>query len=172
MKKPHNTLIFIFLILFTFTIACKDSKKESEEEINVTEENVIVFGEAILDENDPSVWIYDYDADIPVKNREVIKDTLSLQEWVDFFNAQNEKVHLEFLKHNGDTLFVKIPESTVLTQQMGTAGADGYLSIATYTLTESQLVNFVHFDFEEGDHAMPGVYSRQYYIDRNKERFK
>lgn len=172
MKNYYNSFKFIMLVLFTFTIACKDSKKESEEKIRVMEENTIFFGEAIIDQNDPSVWIYDYDADIPVKNREVLKDTLSLEQWVDFFNAQNDKVHLEFVKLNGDTLFVKISDSAVLTQQMGTAGADGYLSIATYTLTESQLVNFVHFDFEEGDHAMPGVYSRQYYIDRNKERFK
>jgi len=172
MKKINNSFLFSVLILFTFTFACKDSNKESEEEILVHEENTTIFSDAIIDENDPSIWIYDYDADIPVKNREVLRDTLSSKQWIDFLNDQNEKVRLEYIKQNGDTLFVIIPESTVLTQQMGTTGADGYLSVATYTLTESKQVNFVHFDFKEGDHVMPGVYSRQFYIDRNKERFK
>ncbi len=172
MKKLNNFLKFIILILFTFTIACIDSKKENEEDILLLEEDTTDVEEAIIDENDPSVWIYDYDADIPVKNREVHKDDFSVEQWIDFLNANNEKVQLEFVKQSGDTLFVKIPESAVLTQQMGTTGADGYLSVATYTLTEFPGVNYVHFDFEEGDHAMPGIYSRQYYVDRNKERFK
>ncbi len=169
MIKSNNILSISILIMFTLTIACKDSDKKNEMEIK---ENTTIFGDAIIDENDPSIWIYDYDADIPVKNREVLRDTLSAKQWIDFLNDQNEKVRLEYIKQNGDTLFVIIPESTALTQQMGTTGADGYLSVATYTLTESKQVNFVHFDFQDGDHAMPGVYSRQYYIDRNKERFK
>ena len=52
--------------------------------------------------------------------------------------------------------------------QRGTTGADDYMSTTTFTLTELKNIKYVNYDFEEGDHAMPGTYSRQYYIDRNK----
>jgi hypothetical protein len=55
-----------------------------------------------------------------------------------------------------------------ITQQMGTSGADDYMTTTTFTLTELKGIKYVNFDFEEGDHAVPGTYSRQYYIDRNK----
>jgi hypothetical protein len=34
------------------------------------------------------------------------------------------------------------------------------MAIATYTLTEMAGIKYVHYDFEEGDHAEPGTYSR------------
>lgn len=152
-------------------VSCKDSNQESEDEADEDSPQTIVYSKAAIDETDPALWIYDYDADIPLKNWEIKELSNTPQEWIDFLNAQNKRVHLEYSKQSGDTLFVKINESTFLTQRMGTTGADAYLSVATYTLTESENVNYVHFDFEEGDHAIPGTYSRQYYIDRNKERF-
>jgi hypothetical protein len=171
MKKHKPILYFATLLMFSFLISCKDSEKETEEALDEDSIQTIVYGKALIDESDPALWIYDYNADIPLKNREVEEMHITHEEWIDFLNAQNENVYMEFFKHSGDTLFIKIVESTFLTQQMGTAGADAYLSVATYTLTESKNVNYVHFDFEEGDHAIPGTYSRQYYIDRNKERF-
>jgi len=42
---------------------------------------------------------------------------------------------------------------------------------ATFTLTELEGVEFVDFDFKVGDHAVPGTYSRQQFLDeimRNK----
>ncbi len=51
---------------------------------------------------------------------------------------------------------------------MGTTGADDYMSTTTFTLTELRGIKYVNFAFEEGDHAVPGTYSRKYYIDRNK----
>jgi len=35
------------------------------------------------------------------------------------------------------------------------------MATATYTLTEAKGINYVDFDFEEGDHAVPGTYSRE-----------
>jgi hypothetical protein len=172
MKIFHLILFVTLLIVLSFFISCKDSKKEDQEEIILDNELSEVFSKAAIDETNPGVWIYDYDADIPIKNREILQTSITSEEIIDFLNSHNENVFLEFSKHSGDTLFVKIKESTFLTQQMGSAGADGYLSLATYTLTEAENVNYVHFDFKEGDHAIPGTYSRQYYIDRNKERFQ
>lgn len=171
MKINHPILYFSIALLFIVFVSCKDSNKEIIEETTEDSTQKIVYSKALIDESDSALWIYDYNTDIPLKNWEIKEMNISPKEWIDFINAQNKNVYMEFSEHSGDTLYVKIKESTFLTQQMGSAGADAYLSVATYTLTESKNVNYVHFDFEEGDHAIPGTYSRQYYIDRNKERF-
>jgi hypothetical protein len=168
MKIKSTLLFFIFLGVLTGFYSCKDSEKEGDVEF---EEDVDLV-DTIKDENNPAIWVYDYNQDIPVKNRDVLKENFAAKDGIDFLNAQNENVQLVFSEIQGDTLFVTIPESTMLTQQMGTTGADEYLSVATFTLTEVETINYVHFEFIEGDHARPGTYNRQYYIDRNKKRFQ
>ena len=78
------------------------------------------------------------------------------------------KIHLDFVKISLDTIYVKINNSMFLTQQMGTTGADEYMSVTTFSLTELKGIKYVDYDFEEGDHANPGTYSRQDYLERNK----
>ncbi len=87
-------------------------------------------------------------------------DTLSAAGVITFQNTVYPNVQLEFAKTSGDTIFVKIPFSTFLTQQMGSSGASTYVASAVYNLTEIPGVRFVNFDFERGDHASPGTYSR------------
>lgn len=60
----------------------------------------------------------------------------------------------------GDTAHVKVTDHRQLTQEMGTTGATAYIQAITYTLTSLPGVEYVDFDFEAGDHAMPGKYSR------------
>lgn len=43
---------------------------------------------------------------------------------------------------------------------MGTTGAQAYLAELTYSMTEVPTVKYVNFDFQEGDHASPGVYQK------------
>lgn len=179
MKKFLNILKFTMLLFFTCTISCKDSQKKVPVEKPVEtydtkpvleSEDSVKYRKALL-----PVWEYNADpgVEMPVKLREIDTESTTAQELIDILNFQNEgKVYMKYLKLSGDTLYVKIDESAYLTQQMGTMGADAYLSVATYTLTELDYVNAVHFDFKEGNHAIPRAYSRQYYRDRNKERFQ
>jgi len=72
---------------------------------------------------------------------------------------------------------IEIINAEYLTQRMGSSGAQAYLAYVTYTLTENSGVKKVNFIFEEGDHAMPGIYSREdfpnYVIERkNNHRSK
>jgi hypothetical protein len=69
-----------------------------------------------------------------------------------------------FLGYSSDTLTVRIDEAGILTQQMGTYGADEFLKILTNALTEPDSIQYIKMDFEEGDHAVPGVYSRSDFI--------
>lgn len=60
---------------------------------------------------------------------------------------------------------VEVVDGEYLTQRMGTTGAHYYLTAATFSLTEAPGVRAVDFIFEEGDHAAPGVYTRESFKD-------
>ncbi len=60
---------------------------------------------------------------------------------------------------------VEIINAEYLTQRMGTSGAQNYLAASTYSLTETPGVRGVDFLFAAGDHAAPGVYTRESFKD-------
>jgi hypothetical protein len=60
---------------------------------------------------------------------------------------------------------VEIINAEYLTQRMGTSGAQNYLAAATYSLAETPGVRGVDFIFPAGDHAAPGVYTRESFKD-------
>jgi len=70
------------------------------------------------------------------------------------------EIGLQVDRTSNDTLFVRIVDASYLTQQMGSSGAQVYMMEATYAYTELPDVKVVHFDFAEGDHAIPGAYTR------------
>jgi hypothetical protein len=69
------------------------------------------------------------------------------------------KVKLLYVKKN--IASVEVINAGYLTQRMGSSGAQAYIASVTFTLTENPQIKKVNFIFEEGDHAMPGTYSRQ-----------
>ncbi len=78
-------------------------------------------------------------------------------------NALFEQSHLPravLKKIEGETAFIHIEEEQRLTQEMGSTGATAYLQALTYTLTSVASIKQVAFDFQAGDHATPGRYSR------------
>ncbi len=79
---------------------------------------------------------------------------------IDLLNQNNPDIHLDFIKISHDTIYVKIPDSQNLTDNMGDTGAENYLASATFTLTEIKNIKFVNIDMKAGDHAEPGVYKR------------
>ena len=72
---------------------------------------------------------------------------------------------VKLIKVENGAAFVQIINAEYLTQRMGSSGAQDYLASATYTLTENRQIKKVNFIFEEGDHAVPGVYTRQTFAD-------
>lgn len=170
MTKLPKT-VFIFIIV-TLAAACGDSETESTESQNSETKNTEIpdrLGFTSSPDSSP-IWIYDHEKSLPRQNRRVDSDTLQPQVLVDLINSTKggDTVRLELNGISNDTIFLKIHNGEILTQQMGSAGADDYLSTATFTLTELEKVKYVNFDFEIGDHASPGTYSREYYIDRHE----
>ncbi len=115
------------------------------------------------------IWKFEYDSARNemhiITQRSFGKDTLQPATVINFLNNNYPEVPLEFVKTSYDTIFTKISESEFLSQHMGSAGADFYLKAATYLLTDLKDVNYVSFQFPEGDHAVPGVYKRQDWED-------
>jgi hypothetical protein len=93
-------------------------------------------------------------------------DTLSVEGILSFFNNRYPNVQASFVKKSNDTIFLKIPDATYLTQQMGSTGPMIYFAEIVYTLTDTPGRVYVSFDFEEGDHASPATLSRQSFDDK------
>ncbi|MDD4645077.1 MAG: hypothetical protein PHY99_03730 [Bacteroidales bacterium] len=116
------------------------------------------------------IWDYDINTERIVQTAKVDQDTLTQEKLIGMINsAYHNKVLLDFLKISHDTIFIRIKDPEYLTQQMGTSGAFKFMVSVTFTLTELRGIEYVSFDFEEGDHASPGTYSRKYYQDWVKE---
>jgi len=91
-------------------------------------------------------------------NRSVEKSELSR---VSGDHVLSEVPKITLQKAEPPTVVVEIANDKYLTETMGSSGAQDYLAMATYTLTESPGIRSVEFVFPPGEHAMPGVYSRE-----------
>ena len=111
-------------------------------------------------------WTVEFDT---ISSNFYMKETNSvksrtLNQVIEMLNEQNPQIQIELGKTSNDTAYVIIENSDFLTQQCGTAGADSYLASVIYNLTEFKNIERVNFDFELGDHAVPGTYSKKDFI--------
>ncbi|MCD7971801.1 MAG: hypothetical protein LUG18_03920 [Candidatus Azobacteroides sp.] len=74
-------------------------------------------------------------------------------------------IDVSLIEIKTEYVHIAIPESDRLTQSSGTSGAMVTLATLVYTLTEHPVCNHLFLDFEEGDHAEPGIYSRADFLD-------
>jgi hypothetical protein len=108
----------------------------------------------------PSVWYFgEGEKPLPVKSYDHAKPTTLLAELNRRF-GQSKLPRADLIKIEGTVAYMRIVPDLQLTQTMGTTGATSYLQAVTYTLTSLPGIDAVDFDFEPGDHAMPGRYSR------------
>jgi len=157
--------ILLILCCSIFLINACNTSQQKDILTNETESEV----ETAIDssEVEPSleaIWEYHYNQqsnEFELKQlRTVNGENLTAETVETILNKTWPKVQIEFNRISIDTAFISIPNSEILTQQMGSAGAMGFMITTTYTFTELQGIKYVSFDFVEGDHAMPGVYGR------------
>lgn len=79
-------------------------------------------------------------------------------------NQLYPEIKVDYIKTVADTVFLKIDDADFLTQQMGSAGASVYLAGLVYNITELPGIQYVNINFEEGDHAQPGTFTRKTFI--------
>ncbi|NGM63872.1 hypothetical protein [Sphingobacterium sp. SGR-19] len=158
----------MFIGLLLLGIGCNQSTQQEGERCDQSD---TLLQDIDQPKEDPFVyvptevfWEYKYDTATldfrPVKVREVQPDSLTAEGIEAMINNTWPNVQVRYIETFGDTVYLEIPESTVLTQQMGTAGAQQFMVSTTYSFTELPHVRYVAFGFDEGDHAMPGVYHR------------
>jgi hypothetical protein len=132
----------------------------------VNEEKVELIERSIQTKEDGPVWVYDVMEDTVKQVRTISKDSLTVDKLISIINSEyNSRIRLDFKSVSNDTIYVQIKDSEYFTQRMGTSGADEFMISSTFTLTELPNIKFVNFEFEFGDHATPGTYSRKHYLD-------
>ena len=148
----------LILLACSLFVACNNkADKPAAEEDTTTVSEYIYSWQATLN---------DSTGKLEMKKQEMVgPDSLSPQAVINFLNNSNPNITLTFLKTSGDTIFIKIPDATYLTQQMGSTGPTMYFAAAVYNLTEIPGIRFASFDFEEGDHAQPGTFTRENFKD-------
>lgn len=164
MKKQLLILSAIFALLIA---ACRSNDKEKKPPVNEP-----------VQEHDSMTTTASADTAKAVINRSIIWSvqggeneklvapsdstlhTFSSRELVKMINDQYPDIHLDFVKISHDTIYVKVPNSNKLANELGDTGAEDYLAATTFTLTEIKNVKFVNIAMKPGNHAEPGVYSR------------
>lgn len=157
----------IFLLLSLAVIIACNNNASTE---NPSEDSLLSEEELMPEERLAWITVYDSlkNSYVLQQQRQVNADKLTPEALISDINATWENVKLEFRKISHDTLYVAIPQSDYLTQQMGSAGSSEYFATTTYNLTELKGIRFVHYDFKEGDHAQPGTYSRDSFKEFRK----
>ncbi len=165
MTKLKTLCALVGVSLF---FACNSNKNETvktppEQEVTdtVSSDNSVDSMRTII--NRSMIWTVQPQG--PEKQKLIAPDstqikTYSSAQLIDLLNKNYPDIHLDFVKISHDTIYVKIPDSKVLANQIGDTGAENYLASTTYTLTEMKDIHFVNIDMKAGDHAEPGVYKR------------
>ncbi len=161
----------ISLGLILLIIGCNPRQQEDRATDDINAKSEIGSESSVVYDPLEAIWGYDYNQqteEFELKQlRSVDNVTLTGETLEKIINKSWPAVQIKFIRTSNDTVFVSIPDSKVLTQQMGSAGAESFMISTSFSLTELEGINYVSFDFEEGDHARPGVYNRNSW-DRNK----
>ncbi|GGD27610.1 hypothetical protein [Flavobacterium orientale] len=158
--KTKLILFGLFLVL----LGCVKKQQDDSVVATVEESEAVSSEPSVVFDATAAIWTYDYNEQtqqLGLKQlRQVDNTTLTGKAIEEIINTSWPKVQVQFIRTSNDTAYVSIPNSTVLTQQMGSMGAESFMVTTTYSFTELKGIRYVSFDFEEGDHARPGVYDR------------
>ena len=165
MKKS----ISIFILLSTILFACTNNSDSKEEVIYESVQDTAAEPKmedpSLVIQNSPLLWKVELEKNTQIeklkKPAESKIQTMSTEEITNELNKEFDDIPLQLVKTSNDTAFVKITDSQKFTNRMGSTGAYNYMATVVYNLTEMKNIKFVNFDFTEGDHAVPGVFSRE-----------
>jgi hypothetical protein len=159
-----NSALVILSLLF---LSCNSNEKSNSNEdvqtLDTVYDTPVITGtdSTLFAKNQSLLWqVRDsngFKLSKPVKRG---INTMSANNIVDLINNNYDSIHINYLKTSHDTVYLTIPHSESLTEKIGDTGAENFMASTVYSLTEVKGIRFVSFDFNGGDHAMPGVYTR------------
>lgn len=177
---------FLLPFLFITVIACSTSEKKENEQLQsqITElkQKIISLQDKIsryegdrelirkylYKFEEPGYWTIEDDFQTK-ERRPVLKKAfektenlpLLIEEEINKNYPPPESPGLKFKKIEDNIAYIQILNGEMLTQRMGSSGAEGYIAMITFSFTSIENVSHVYlFGFPEGDHAAPGCYSR------------
>ena len=164
-----TTLILLGLILLA--IGCTTRRQGNGATDDTDDKSEVVSERSVVYDSLEAIWKYDFNQQTEAYEvtqlRSVDKESLTGETIEKIINKAWPGVQIKFIRTSNDTAYISIPDSKVLTQQMGSAGSESFMVSTTFSFTELKGIHFVSYDFEEGDHAVPGVYNRNSW-DENK----
>jgi len=150
-----NNRILIALILILITIKSKSQNKDCAE--------------CGCFSNSSPIWKVEFDkkgTEYLVRGDSIKYYSKNVKLLIEELNKRKQ-VKAKFIKISKSVVYVKILNTTTLTQKLGTDGANSYLAILVFTLTEYSGHKKVYIDFKEGDHGgKPGLRDRSYFKDK------
>lgn len=172
MKTLNYSLLSVLSVSLILTACVSENNQDEQEQDSV----VVIDSASIVDTTSyvdltppalPYVVVFDEEAarfNI-IENPDNSGFTPDGDGYVEALNTKYPEILIRLGERSNDTLNVFIDNATHLTQSIGSAGANSYLVEATYAFTELDSVNVVNFNFETGDHAVPGSYTRTSFKD-------
>lgn len=164
MKKL--SFFFLWIGIFTLSACTSDTSKLEEEEMAKESAALSDLGKTLV-----VPWNVELNDSTKLmeirKNPEASMFNLEPVDMVDAINFKYPQIKLEWVRQEGKRAFVKIEDANYLTRESGTEGAMAYLAEVTFSLTEFKGIEEVDFTFQEGDHARPGLYTRENFKNFN-----
>lgn len=162
MKTKITFLIVLCILLATSSCRLEnDPADQSATDHNVSGQDYSTSKDSIEKLSLPYLTHYNDETEqFEVKENPEHIPPINMEGLLTVLSDKYPKIPLVIDHIANDTLYVKIPDATYFTQNMGTSGASAFLVEATYGFTTLQNIEVVNFEFEEGDHAVPGPYTR------------
>jgi hypothetical protein len=177
MNRHARHFISIILLLAAIILGSCQSQKERDKTLSLQKQNDSL--KAMIDSLRKDFELRLHKAQDNIANMRTglwRLDTLSetgrlvfaIDEITDALNAvfradSVSQFKVTFVRNH--TAFVRVLEANRLTQGLGSVGAKEYLAQVTFSLTSVAGIEYVSFEFEEGDHAAPGTYSRERFAE-------
>ncbi len=160
--------IFIAFAITLVLISCHSESNTRDDATEIITEDTFFESAStpardtnLYVKNQSLLWHVDDTKGFKLKKPEVEGiDNMPAINVIQLINNNFDSIHLDYIKTSHDTIYIRIPRSEMLTERRGSTGAESFMASATFSLTELKGIHYVNFDFVEGDHAAPGVYSR------------
>lgn len=150
----------IFKIVFAVCLLFSCGSENQTNQENALQEQV-GFSES------DTIIIWNCDADKQERSRIFTSDAAiqNVQPLINGINSIYPEIALRLVAISGDTLIVAMNEGKLLVNQMGSSGAEQYLSFAAMNLLEAKGIQFVQFSLPEGAHAKNSVWTKADFAD-------
>ena len=134
--------------------------RAEQENLQAQNDELSQWAQKLAQRFGPSVWYFgEGEKPLPVKSYDQASPDILLTD-LNRMLDKSKLPHVYLIKIEENVAYVRIDQESQLTQTMGTTGATGYIQAVTYTLSSLPGIHYVDFDFDAGDHAIPGRYSR------------